>query len=490
MKSIKVLIFLMLSCGLHSYAQDKNVETISERLDDYLSGCASNGFSGAVLVSKDDKLVFSQGYGFADKDNEMLNSPDIIVDVSSVTKQFTAAAILKLNEKGLLQLTNPISMYFKDLPIDKQGITVHHLLTHSSGLTFGIGDGDFDHIPMDTYFQNLFDTDLLHAPGSKYEYSNAGYSVLGRIIELVSGKNYENFLAEELFEAAGMKDTGYLLPDWDMGRVAKEYYLNVINKGSQIEKYQEDGKIAWPLKANGGINSTLEDMYKWYLALSQNKVLGGSSIDQLTSSYIKEYEDGDSYYGYGWAIFPSERGSKVVTHNGYNGKSYFELIWIPEEDVFIAMYTNAFVNSSFDIIWNVEKIIRNKSYKAKPIQKDVRSEVLEFTERSFKSNEAFNRELEAKFSSKVSSVYSLDRLVYSYKRAKAFDKALSLAQSNANLYPNEWRVWNTLANIYVETNQKKEAIQYFKKALAFRPEEEETCIWCAEALDQINRLEE
>lgn len=229
-------------------------------------------------------------------------------------------------------------------------------------------------------------------------------------------------------------------------------------------------------------------MHKWYLALSQNKVLGASSIDQLTSSYIKEYEDGDSYYGYGWAIFPSERGSKVVTHNGYNGKSYFEVIWIPEEDVFITMYTNAFINSSFDIIWNVEKIIRDKSYKAKPIQKDVRSEILEFTERSFESNDAFNRDLEAKFSAKVSSVYSLDRLVYSYKREKAFDKALSLAQSNANLYPNEWRVWNTLANIYVETNQKKEAIQFYKKALEFRPEEE-TCTWCADALEQINRLE-
>ena len=475
-------IYLIVLIPLFTYSQgrsgyyingdiDHEVTNLSNRIDEYLSDCASNGFSGAILVSKDDKLVFSQGYGFADKDNKIPNSPDAIVDVSSVTKQFTAAAILKLSEKDLLQLTNPISMYFKDLPADKQDITIHHLLTHSSGFTFGIGDGDFDHIPMETYFQNLFDTDLLHTPGSKYEYSNAGYSVLGRIIELVSGKNYENFLAEDLFEAAGMKDTGYLLPNWDMGRVAKEYYLNVINKGSQIEKYKEDGKIAWPLKANGGINSTLEDMHKWYLALSQNKVLTASSIDQLTSSYIKEYEDGDSYYGYGWAIFPSERGSKVVTHNGYNGKSYFEVIWIPEEDLFITMYTNAFINSSFEIIWEVEKIIRDKSYMAKPIQKDVRSEVLQFIESNFEANEAFNHDLEAKFRARVNNVYSLDRLAHNYKREKAFDKALSLAKSNANLYPNEWSVWNTLSDIYAKMNQMEKSIQFYVKSLEFWPEE-------------------
>jgi len=186
----------------------------------------------------------------------------------------------------------------------------------------------------------LFDTDLLFTPGEKYEYSNSGYSILGRIIEIVSGKSYESYLKEELFEPAGMTQTGYLLPKWSSDLVANEYLYNVIDKGNHISKYQQDGKIAWPLKANGGINSTQEDMYKWYLALKNNTVLNNSSMEKLTTPHILEYEGESSYYAYGWAIFQSDRDTKVITHNGYNRINYYEFVWFPEEDALILFSTN------------------------------------------------------------------------------------------------------------------------------------------------------
>ena len=123
-------------------------------------------------------------------------------------------------------------MFFKDIPSDKKKITIHQLLTHSAGLLDVIGEDDFDHIPTEEFFKRLFNTQLLHKPGTKYLYSNAGYtSILARIIELESGNDYESFLNQHLFEPAGMKHTGYLKPEWDNKLIATGYARSVIEVG-------------------------------------------------------------------------------------------------------------------------------------------------------------------------------------------------------------------------------------------------------------------
>ena len=213
-----------------------NTNKLSLSLNEYLSACQSNGFSGAVLVAKGESIILNKGYGLANKERSIANTPKTVFDICSVTKQFTGTAILKLAEEDKLKLTDSISTYFKDMPLDKQNITIHHLLTHSGGFGHGIGKGDFDHIQEEKYFQKLFDSDLLFTPGEKYEYSNSGYSILGRIIEIVSGKSYETYLREELFKPAGMTQTGYLLPKWTNNLVANEYLYNVINKGNHVSR--------------------------------------------------------------------------------------------------------------------------------------------------------------------------------------------------------------------------------------------------------------
>lgn len=492
MKHLKLTILLLTAICFTGCNQRQsetvNTDRLSSSLNEYMTACESNGFSGAVLVAKGDSIILNKGYGLANKEKSFANTPKTVFDICSVTKQFTGTAILKLAEDEKLELTDSLSTYFKDLPFDKQNITIHHLLTHSGGFGHGIGKGDFDHIPEKEYFQQLFDTDLLFTPGEKYEYSNSGYSILGRIIEIVSGKSYESYLREELFKPAGMAQTGYLLPKWGSDLVANEYLYNVINKGNHISKYQQDGKIAWPLKANGGINSTQEDMYKWYLALKNNTVLNKHSIEKLTAPHILEYEGESSYYGYGWVTFQSDRGTKIITHNGFNGVSYYEFIWFPEEDALILFSTNSSTRESSRIPFELEKMLFDQDYKAEPIAKSTVSELLKFSESYAVDLKLFGEELKKKFGGKLNNPAYLNRLSGIYLRSNKINYAIIITELNTQLFPNDGNVWDTMGDVYFAANQNEKAKDSYKKALEFKPENGD-CYWCDNSTSQLKSLE-
>ncbi|MFN2514071.1 MAG: serine hydrolase domain-containing protein, partial [Pyrinomonadaceae bacterium] len=137
---------------------------------------------------KDGQVILSKGYGLANRERKIPVTPDTIFDIGSLVKQFTAAAILKLEMKGKLRITDPISKYFKNVPPDKATMTLHHLLTHTAGFPDAIGD-DYEVISRDEYIKRALNTMLLSAPGEKYKYSNVDYSLLGAIVEMRSGQD-------------------------------------------------------------------------------------------------------------------------------------------------------------------------------------------------------------------------------------------------------------------------------------------------------------
>ncbi|MBL4593409.1 MAG: beta-lactamase family protein, partial [Flavobacteriales bacterium] len=310
-------------------------------------------------------------------------------------------------------------------------------------------------MPQDDFFKKLFDAELLFQPGEKYAYSNSGYSILGRIIELVSGRSYETYLNEKLFDLSGMNQTGYLLPKWDNKSVANEYLYNVINKGNHIAKYKQDGKIAWPLKANGGINSTQEDMYKWYLALKNNTVLNKQSIEKLTAPHILEYEGESSYYGYGWVTFQSDRGTKIITHNGFNGVSYYEFIWFPEEDAVILFSTNSSTRESSRIPFELEKMLFDEGYKTEPISKSNVSELLKFSENYAGDLTFFGEELKHEFRDKLNNPAYLNRLSGIYLRNNKINYAIIITELNTQLFPDDRNVWDTMGDVYLAAKQNE-----------------------------------
>lgn len=466
MKNIVLIIIISVQFVIGSFTSGAQENTATKtKIDNYLKAGVANGFSGTILVAKGGEVILNKGYGFANKEQNIKNTPQTVFTVGSVTKQFTATAILKLVEFNALKVTDPLAKFFKNLPNDKKEITIHQLLTHTAGMIDVIGQGDFDYIPREEFFKRLFETKLIHEPGSKYAYSNAGYSILARVIELVSGQDYEPFLNQHLFKPAGMLQTGYFMPQWNNNLIATGYARNVMNMGSVIERFKKQGKVTWTLKGNGGINSTTEDMFKWYKALKSNTILSKSQLETLTTAYILEYEGQSSYYAYGWAIYNSDRDTKIISHNGGNRIFFHDFIWLPEEDVVIIFFTNA-SSREVELAWPIEKMVFDKNYEAHPIKKNPFFLVANFTKHNSpeKANELFEL-LKNEHASAIGNSEFLNQLGYVlFESDNTLDWAIELFKMNADLFPNEANSWDSLGDGYKKKGDKERAIKAYQAA--------------------------
>jgi CubicO group peptidase (beta-lactamase class C family) len=313
------------------------VQPEGAKIDDFMTRIERLGFSGALLIEKNGKVIVHKAYGVRDPEKKTPYTLDTIAPVGSITKQFTAAAILALEEDGKLKTTDLITKYFRDVPPDKQGLTLHQLLTHSAGFPGEIGD-DNEVINRDDFIKLAMARKLLFAPGSAYEYSNVGYSLLGAIVEIVTGGSYERYLHDRLFARAGMEQTGYLIPKWDRTKLAHGI-RNGQDEGTFLDRpWAPDGPY-WHLRANGGILSTPADMYRWHLALLGDKVLTAASRKKLFTPYVRE-GDSPSSYAYGWAIFPLPNGHTLITHNGGDGTFAAEFRRYVEDGVMVYITSN------------------------------------------------------------------------------------------------------------------------------------------------------
>lgn len=311
---------------------------IGEKLDRHLTKLVKRGYSGAVIVAKDGQVILRKGYGYANREKGLAVTPDTVFTIGSITKQFTGAAIVKLEMQGKLRVTDTINQYLADVPDDKKKITIHQLLTHTSGLTGMLGD-DFDvNATREAMLKLIMKSKLESKPGSKHEYSNVGYSLLGMIIEKVSGMGYEAYLRENLFIPAGMMQTGYILPKYVPDSLAIGYDKDKRWGTVLGHPMLKDGPC-WHLRANGGIHSTIDDMYKWHTALLGTKILSEKAKKKYLAPHVDEGY-GDSFYGYGWVTFKTRRGTKMIGHNGGNMIFFADFHRYVDEDVVIFHATN------------------------------------------------------------------------------------------------------------------------------------------------------
>jgi len=306
-------------------------------IDHYLSAMEAFGFSGAIIVSEGDEIVLRKGYGYANRETRQPYTPETIQTSASITKQFTGAAILLLESRGELSVNDPITKYFELVSVEKQDITIHQLLTHSSGLVGGVGD---DEEPMEKqpYLDRVLAEPLYFDPGTAYRYSNSGYSLLGMIVEKVSGVNYETFLRNELLLPSGMTNTGYILPDWNSENMAVGYRNGEMWGKVYKRGWIEDGPN-WVLRANGGLHTTVDDMYKWLRTVQGRGVLDEDVTRRWTTGYVKE-NNGYSDYGYGWVVYDHDKWGKVITHSGSNRIFEADFVWLPELDLFFYIHGN------------------------------------------------------------------------------------------------------------------------------------------------------
>jgi CubicO group peptidase (beta-lactamase class C family) len=281
---------------------------IQTKVDEYMNAAVTvNGFSGSILVAENGQPVVSLGYGMANLELAVPNTPQTVFRVGSVTKQFTAMAIMILQERGKLRLGDPVSQYLTDCPAAWQPITVRHLLTHTSGIPSYTNFPDFARtavLPTSSaeMFGMLKDKPLDFAPGEKFAYSNSGYYLLGLVIERASGKPYADFLRESIFTPLGMNQTGYDNPSRIIRNRAAGYARQV---GETVNAAYMDMTIPY---AAGALYSTTEDLLRWDRALYTENLVSQKSLDEI-------FTPNQGGYGYGWMI-GTRFDRKVIAHGG------------------------------------------------------------------------------------------------------------------------------------------------------------------------------
>ena len=306
--------------------------------DKLLSAVYPAGQPGAaVLVQKDGQAVLRKGYGMANLELGIPMTPENVFEVGSITKQFTAAAILLLQERGRLRVEDPITKYLPDYPTHGQTVTIENLLTHTSGIPSYTGLPEwYPHIREDmkpadvaALFQ---DKPLEFTPGERWVYDNSGFFLLGMIVEKVSGKTYEQFVEEEIFRKLGMTHSRYGHSEEIVPLRAAGY-----SKGDQGFRNTSFISMTQPYAA-GALMSTVDDLAIWGRALQSEALLKKASLDRMLTAH-RLPSGVSTQYGYGIGVLDF-RGTHVLRHGGDIPGYTADVIWAPEERLFVAILSN------------------------------------------------------------------------------------------------------------------------------------------------------
>ena len=298
-------------------------DNLRNKLDNYIRTAVKAGFSGAVLVAKGGEVILHNGYGLADREKNIPMKKDTVFDIGSITKRFTRAATLKLEEQGKLKRSDPLTTFIDDVPGDKAGITIEHLLEHTAGLhEYHDTRGDFEEMDREKAVKTILNQKLLFEPGNREAYSNSGYTLLAVIIELVSGQSYQSFLKEYLFKPAGMNRTGfYRDPLWEEEEVAVGYEGRTIGKKNSPYYWPH---MTWALVGGGGMVSSVGELYKWVQALEAEKVLSEKTKEKMydPQGSPMAYAGGNDF-GFSSVVFeyPVEKNYIIVATNAHDNIS-------------------------------------------------------------------------------------------------------------------------------------------------------------------------
>jgi len=324
MMIIMMLVLSLWSVPVITTAADRDA---AHNLDVYLERLVPFGFSGTVLLARNGEVLLNKGYGWANVEARVPNTDETVFPIESVTKQFTAAAIVTLEMQGELQTSDPISRFFANVPDDKTKVTLHHLLTHTSGIITGT-DEYYDDASREAIIDLALSTPLRFSPGERDAYSNIGYALLAAVVEQVSGMDFEAYLYTTLFAPAGLESTGYRRPDWSARTLAHRYALGEDN-GTVLDSPFPD----WNRIGASDVMSTTQDLFRWHTALLGSDILSEESKRRMYTPVANDY-------GYGWYISDGDHG-RLVEHDGGSSKgTAADFRRYLEEDLVIIVLTN------------------------------------------------------------------------------------------------------------------------------------------------------
>ena len=326
------LLFVSFVSAQNSTASKISDREIVEKINEYMNASVKvDGFSGTILVASDGKPIVSKGYGMANIELDVPNSPQTVFRLGSITKQFTGMAITMLQERGKLSVNDPMCQYVANCPATWKPITIKNLLTHTSGIPNYTSFPDFakttiSPIKNAEMIKMLEEKPLDFTVGEKYSYSNSGYYILGEIVEKVSGKTYADFLQENIFTPLGMKATGYDNPLEIIKNRAAGYQRQA---GKIVNASYMDMTVPY---SAGALYSTTGDLLLWDQALYTEKLVPQKTLDEIFTP-VK------SGYGYGWGI--SEKfDRRKISHGGGIYGFATDISRFPDDKVTVIVLTN------------------------------------------------------------------------------------------------------------------------------------------------------
>lgn len=456
------IFLLLLITTFTAFAQSK-----AEKMDALMHQYVENRqFNGSVLVAENGKVVFKKGYGMANMEWSIANAPDTKFRLGSITKQFTAMLVMQLVEKGKIKVNDKITAYLPDYPkATGDKITVHHLLTHTSGIPSYTNFPQFfenlsrDPFTPDAFVKQFCDLPLEFEPGSTFAYNNSGYFLLGVLIEKVTGKSYAQVLQEQILTPLQMNDTGYDLHEPLLAKRATGYE----KRGSKyVNSAYLDMSIPY---AAGSMYSTVEDLYRWDQALYTDKLISPASKTLLFTPFL-------SNYAYGWGVNKIKIGElkddlQVIEHGG--GINGFNTIIarLPKDKQLIVLLNNTGGAPLNAIRTNLLNILYNQTVT--PPKKSVADAF-----RQTLSSSSLEKAIQQFQTLKTDKAYLLNEgemngLGYELLAEGKMKEAVAVFNLNVEAYPNSFNVYDSRGEAYMKSGDKAAAIKDYKKSIELNP---------------------
>lgn len=454
-----------------------------QKIDQLFSYYNNNGmFNGVVLVAENGKIVYNKAFGFSDFENKIPFDSSSVFAIASITKTYTATAVMMLKEKGLLSYDDKLSKYFPELPAEASTISLRNLLTHTSGISDFLGRKYkvyrlpliTNKIAFDTIVNNF---QIEFQPGTKYSYSNSNYFLLGMIIEKVSGMPYGEFIETRIFKPAYMQNS----------YVQSELIDSVPNRVSAYIYYWDktDHDLKDRADGYGNIYSTVYDQYLFDQALYSNKLVNQETLNEAFDFSLYLDSNNGYRYGLGWRIHGENQGKGIVAHRGAIG-AFRGLLWrdIKNKSTLIILSNNWWLTDTPEIIWGAQNIMEEKDYMLAKVS--IQALFLD-NWYMYGFDAAMNKMRQVVFEEPDRHNYSEDLLndlayyfIYSRKEPGFAKVILEFA---LEIYPKSANLWDSLGEMNSILNNYQTAINCYEKSLELDPEN-------ANAIKMLDKLRE
>jgi CubicO group peptidase (beta-lactamase class C family) len=417
-------------------------------------------FNGSILVAVKGRIIFNRGFGLADVKTAMPFEPTTISCLGSVTKQFTAMAVMILAEENKVQYDDPVRKYIKELPDCYDPVTIRHLLTQTSGIAEYSNIGvDHAGIRKSQILKALEkERSLRFEPGQKYEYTNSNYVVLAEVAERINGMPFGDLVDAKIFRPLGMSNS-FVHDRPEKKNLQRATGYDQFGKKDDYDSYSS---------GDGGIFSTVEDLFKWDQALYTGKLVSQATLSEAFTPYL--VKDGTSTYGFGWNIAENSNSNKYVWHNGNTGGFRAHIQRRLADKITIIMLTNMGNSRRIEIANAIIDLMAGKPYSlpkvpvSQTMYNIIKQEGIDQAIALYDSLRSANDSIYDLSESELNTLGY--EVLYGMRR---IDDAISVFELNTRMYPSSSNVFDSLGEAMMVKGDKQSAIRNFKKALELDP---------------------